>query len=130
MNLLEPAPLPYDPRRWLEQPLEERARLACCGWAMQGYGTPPAAFALYALKAALYIGGWLAACSFSPALGGLSTVTKWWLSPLAFQKAILWSMLFEGLGLGCGSGPLTGRYVPPIGGVLYFARPGTTKLSL
>ena len=39
-------------------------------------------------------------------------------------------MLFEILGLGCGSGPLTGRYVPPIGGFLYFLRPGTTKLPV
>ena len=49
---------------------------------------------------------------------------------MAFQKAILWSMLFEMLGLGCGSGPLTGRYLPPVGGFLYFLRPGTTKLPL
>ena len=39
-------------------------------------------------------------------------------------------MLFEVLGLGCGSGPLTGRYVPPIGGFLYFMRPGTLKAPL
>jgi hypothetical protein len=61
-------------------------------------------------------------------VGGLSTIADWWLEPIAFQKAILWSMLFEGLGLGCGSGPLTGRYFPPVGGFLYFLRPGTTKL--
>src|SRR5262249_41165437 len=36
----------------------------------------------------------------------------------------------EGLGLGCGSGPLTGRYSPPFGGALYFCRPGTTKAPL
>ena len=29
-------------------------------------------------------------------------------------------MLFEVLGLGCGSGPLTGRYLPPVGGFLSF----------
>jgi hypothetical protein len=39
-------------------------------------------------------------------------------------------MLFEILGFGCGSGPLTGRYFPPLGGFLYFLRPGTTKLPL
>jgi hypothetical protein len=39
-------------------------------------------------------------------------------------------MLFEGLGLGCGSGPLTGRYYPPLGGFLYWLRPGTTKLPV
>ena len=37
-------------------------------------------------------------------------------------------MAFENLGLGCGSGPLTGRYKPPFGGALYFCRPGTTKV--
>ncbi len=51
-------------------------------------------------------------------------------NPIAFQKAIVWSMLFEVLGLGCGSGPLTGPLLPPIGGFLYFLRPGTTKLPL
>ena len=60
----------------------------------------------------------------------MSELGDWWLHPIAFEKAILWSMLFEGLGLGCGSGPLTGRYAPPLGGALYFARPGTTKRAL
>jgi hypothetical protein len=36
----------------------------------------------------------------------------------------------EGLGLAGSSGPLTGRYLPPFGGFLYFLRPGTTKLAL
>ncbi|NRB54105.1 MAG: DUF3556 domain-containing protein, partial [Saprospiraceae bacterium] len=35
---------------------------------------------------------------------------------------------FEILGLGCGSGALTGRYMPPFGGFLYWLRPGTIKL--
>jgi hypothetical protein len=74
---------------------------------------------LYALKAALYVFVWR-----------LFTGPVDWLSPIAFQKAILWSMLFEGLGLGCGSGPLTGRYLPPVGGFLYWLRPGTTKSPL
>ncbi len=32
------------------------------------------------------------------------------------------------LGLGCGSGPLTGRFWPPIGGFLYWLRPKTIRL--
>jgi len=39
-------------------------------------------------------------------------------------------MVFEGLGLGCGFGPLTGHYFPPMGGFLHFLRPGTTKLAV
>ena len=130
MKLLQPNPPPYDPLVWVKKPLSERGRLVCEAWATQGYGTPFGAYAIHAFKVALYIGAWLFFCSFTPGLGRLSTISSWWLSPIAFQKAILWSMLFEGLGLGCGSGPLTGRYFPPFGGFLYFLRPGTTKLPL
>lgn len=130
MKLLDPIPPPYDPLEWLELPFPEKARLVCQSWALQGYGAPITGLLFYALKIAFYIAAWIVFCSFSPSLGSFSTFTTWWLEPLAFQKAILWSMLFEVLGLGCGSGPLTGRYVPPIGGFLYFLRPGTLKLSL
>ncbi|MCA9688040.1 MAG: DUF3556 domain-containing protein [Myxococcales bacterium] len=130
MGLLTPEPPPYDPLEWAQRPFPERARMACQSWATQGYGTPIAVYFVYALKVALYIGGWMAACAITPTLGGPSEVATWWLHPLAFQKAIVWSALFEVLGLGCGSGPLTGRYAPPIGGALYFLRPGTTRLPL
>jgi hypothetical protein len=104
--------------------------MVCNAWTMQGYGSPLAVYFVYALKVAFYIGMWVYFCSFTPGMGGLRSLGDWWLRPEAFQKAILWSMLFESLGLGCGSGPLTARYVPPIGGALYFLRPGTTKLPV
>src|ERR1700726_4226861 len=126
--LLSPAKPPYHPLDWAQKPFAEKCRMVCAAWAMQGYGTPPAVYLAYALKVAVYIGGWLFFCSFTPGMGGLGTFASWWLRPEAFQKAILWSMLFEILGLGCGSGPLTGRYFPPLGGFLYFLRPRTTKL--
>jgi hypothetical protein len=130
MGLLAPTPPPYDALAWARKPFAERARMVCEAWAMQGYGTPPGVFVVYALKVALYVGGWVLFCGTSPALGGASSIATWWLHPIAFQKAIVWSLLFEVLGLGCGSGPLTGRYFPPLGGFLYFLRPGTTKLPL
>src|SRR5690606_7285312 len=107
-----------------------RGRMVCQAWAIQGYGTPIAVYLVYVAKVVLYVLGWALFCTTSPKLGGLTQITSWWLHPLAFQKAIVWSLLFEGLGLGCGSGPLTGRYFPPMGGALHFLRPGTTKLSL
>ncbi len=127
---LKPVPPPYDPLVWEKLPFPEKARQACLSWAMQGYGTPLAIYLVYALKILLYVAGWLACCAFTPGLGELADIGSWWLRPEAFQKAILWSMLFELLGLGCGSGPLTGRYLPPVGGALYFLRPGATKLPL
>lgn len=134
MSLLTPLPPPYDPLVWAKRPLPERARQVCAAWALQGYGSPLAVYVLYVVKVLVYVGGWVFFCQRSPSLrgatGALADVVSAWLSPLAFQKAIVWSLVFEGLGLGCGSGPLTGRYLPPVGGFLYFLRPGTTKLSL
>jgi hypothetical protein len=128
MGLLDPKPTPYDPFEWLKAPFEERGRLSCEAWSVDGYGSPIGIYGVYAAKVALYVAGWAAFCSRG--VGPISEISTWWLTPLAFQKAITWSLLFEVCGLGCGSGPLTARYVPPLGGVLYFARPGTTKLPL
>ncbi len=130
MGLIRPTPPPYDPLEWQKLPFTQRAELACKAWAVQGYGTPIGAYTLYVLKVAFYIWMWSFFVSFTPGLGGLAAWRDWIFNPIAFQKAILWSMLFEVLGLGCGSGPLTGRYFPPFGGFLYFLRPGTTKLPL
>ncbi|MCX4240815.1 DUF3556 domain-containing protein [Paraliomyxa miuraensis] len=128
MGLLDPVPTPYDPLEWDAKPFPEKARMVCRAWALQGYGTPIAAYGLYALKICAYVGVWIVLCGTTEGLGDPWTIGQWWSHPIAFQKAILWSMMFEVLGLGCGSGPLTGRYWPPVGGALYFLRPGTTKL--
>lgn len=128
MNLFAPVPPPYDALEWATLPFAERARMVCRAWAVQGYGTPIGGYFFYALKVVFYIGAWIFFCGFSPGLGGLRDIGSWWLEPVAFQKAMVWSLLFEILGLGCGSGPLTARYFPPFGGFLYFLRPGTTKL--
>jgi hypothetical protein len=130
MGFFAPTPPPYDPIAFQTKPFQERARLVCGAWAMQGYGSPIGVYVAYLIKIALYVAGWVFFCTQSPTLGGFGTIASWWLSPLAFQKAVVWSLLFEVLGLGCGSGPLTGRYFPPLGGFLYFLRPNTTRLPL
>lgn len=130
MGLLDPIPPPYDALEWATKPFADKARLVCESWALQGYGTPSPVYLVYLLKVALYVSAWSWFVSFTPGLGGLAHFGDWWAADLAYQKFILWSLLFEVLGLGCGSGPLTGRYMPPVGGALYFLRPGTTKMPL
>jgi hypothetical protein len=129
-SLITPAAPPYDPLAWEKAPLAGKIKQACQAWALQGYGSPLSVTLVYVVKAALFGVAWLGFCTLSPSLGAVSEVGRWWLEPLAFQKAILWSLCFESLGFGCGSGPLTGRYLPPVGGFLYFLRPGTTKRPL
>jgi hypothetical protein len=121
---------PYDGYEWEQLPLSERARLVCEAWCLQGYGTPVAIHIFYLLKVLGYVALWFLFCGFTPGMGSLSTVSEWWATPIAFQKAILLTMTLEGLGVAGSSGPLTGKYLPPFGGFLYFLRPGTMKLSL
>ncbi|MCA9770971.1 MAG: DUF3556 domain-containing protein, partial [Myxococcales bacterium] len=127
--MLDPILPPYDIKAWRAAPLHERLKMVCQAWAIQGYGTPPLIYTVYILKIALlYVGGWCFWVSFTPGLGAPGEIASWAFTAVAFKKAVLWTLAYEGLGLGCGSGPLTGRYIPPIGGVLYFLKPGTTKL--
>lgn len=125
--MLRPELPPYDIDQWQAAPFPQKLKMVCQAWAAQGYGTPLGIYLVYAAKIAFYIFGWAFFCTFTPGqeLGDIGT---WWATKTSFTKAILWTMAFEGLGLGCGSGPLTARYVPPVGGALYFLRPGTVKL--
>ncbi|MGH3557710.1 MAG: DUF3556 domain-containing protein, partial [Mycobacterium sp.] len=97
-------------------------------WALHGFGTPYAIYLLYLVKIAVYIAAPAAIISLTPGLGGLGGIADWWTQPIVYQKVVIFTLLFEVLGLGCGSGPLTGRFWPPIGGFLYWLRPRTIRL--
>ncbi len=131
MAAADPDLPPYDPQRILSAPFPERVRLACRTWASQVNPTPFIVVVMYWVKYfLLYIGGWAFFVSFNGDYPGFSSPGAWAFTGVAFQKAILWSLLYEIAGLGCSSGPMNARFSPPIGGFLYFLRPGTTKLSL
>ncbi|MCB9656575.1 MAG: DUF3556 domain-containing protein [Sandaracinaceae bacterium] len=130
MKLMKPELPPYDPFEWERLPFRERAKLVCESWCMDGYGSPFVVYVAYLLKIAGYIALWFFFCGFTPGLGSTADLARWWADPVAFQKAILLTTMMEGLGMAGSSGPLTGRYLPPFGGFLYFLRPGTTKLAL
>jgi hypothetical protein len=99
-------------------------------WAVNGFGAPGVIYLLYVVKLIVYV---LAAAliigATTSGLGGLGDIKDWWFEPIVFQKAVVWTMLWEILGLGSGSMPLAARYKPMIGGVLYRLRPGTTRLA-
>lgn len=121
MGLLDPAPPPFEVEEWRRKPHLERIKPLAQDWALNGFGTPVAVYFLYILKILVYTGG-----------GALLifATSGWpsWTDPIVFQKAVIWTMLWEVLGLGAGSLPLTLRFKPMIGGVLYWLRPGTTRL--
>jgi hypothetical protein len=128
MGFMSPELPDVDFKTWPTLPRATRLQVVTRHWAEHGFGTPYAVYLLYLIKIALYVAAPAAIISLTPGLGGLSHIADWWTQPIVYQKVIIFTLLFEVLGLGCGSGPLTGRFMPPIGGILYWLRPNTIRL--
>jgi Transmembrane protein of unknown function (DUF3556) len=128
MSFLSPTPPPFELEEWKRRPHLARIKPLVQDWGENGFGSPTAVYLLYALKLVVYAGGALLAISTTPGLGGIGDLGSWWTEPIVFQKLALWTLLWEILGLGAGSMPLGFRFLPPIGGPLYWLRPGTVRL--
>ena len=129
MGFIAPAPPPVDIEEWKRLGHLERIKPLAQDWAINGFGTPTFVYLLYIVKLIIYTGGGLLLISATTkGLGGLGSLHSWWTQPIVFEKAVVWTMLWEVLGLGAGSMPLTLRFSPMIGGFLYWLRPGTTRL--
>lgn len=128
MRLVAPSVPAFDLADWQRRPERDRVRMMCESWALEGFGAPLAAYLLYVLKIVAYVWVWVLFVARSPEVAGWADIGQWWASAAAFQKAIIWTMLFEVLGFGCGSGPLTARYIPPFVAFTHFLRPGTIRL--
>ncbi len=118
-----------DIEEWKQKPLLERIKPLAQDWAINGVGVPTAVYLLYIVKLVIFVAAGALVISASTAgLGGLGDLSSWWTEPIVFQKVVVWTMLWEFVGLGAGSMPLTFRFMPPIGGLLYWLRPGTIRL--
>lgn len=97
-------------------------------WAEVGFGAPVLLHLFYVGKIVLYVlAAWLLALT-TTGIDGFTDVAHWYNEPIVFQKVVLYTMLFEVVGLGCGFGPLNNRFFPPMGSILYWLRPGTIRL--
>ncbi|UCZ61591.1 DUF3556 domain-containing protein [Mycolicibacterium phocaicum] len=113
---------------WNKGPRAQKIVPMARHWAETGFGTPVALHLFYVVKIGLYIlGGWLIALS-TKGIDGFTNVASWWTEPIVFEKVVLYTMLFEVIGLGCGFGPLNNRFFPPMGSILYWLRPKTIRL--
>jgi hypothetical protein len=129
MGFIQPnLPVIDDIAEWSKKPRAERVVPMVRHIAENGFGTPLIMHVMYGIKIGLYIlGGWVFAWT-TAGIGGFTDVATWWTEPIVFEKAVLYTMLFEVIGLGCCFGPLAGRYFPPMGSILYWLRPGTIRL--
>lgn len=128
MGFLKPNLPDLDYQQWRRLPRMERLKPMVQHWAENGFGPPEGVYLVYILKIALYILIGALIASSTPGIGGLTHIGTWWHEPIVFQKVVIFTLLFEVLGFGCGFGPLTLRFLPPIGGLLFWLRPGTIRL--
>lgn len=120
----------FDPDEWAKKSFPEQVEIACQNYILKGLNIPFPAYAFHALKIVALFFGWVFFCSFTPGLGSLREIGTWAFDPTAFQKAFIWSMTYEALGMGCMSGPLGIRLWPPFTAFIQYLRPGATKLPL
>ncbi|MCV7075139.1 DUF3556 domain-containing protein [Mycobacterium szulgai] len=128
MGFIEPNLPVVDVAEWSKLARAERIVPMARHIARNGFGTPLIMHVMYGLKIVMYIlGCWLFALA-TKGIDGFVNVVTWWTEPIVFEKAVLFTMLFEVVGLGCCFGPMAGRYFPPMGSILYWLRPGTIRL--
>src|SRR4051794_2792360 len=129
MGFIAPADPPVDVEEWKAESHLAKIKPLAQDWAINGFGTPTAVYLLYLVKLVVFsLGALLVISATSEGLGGLGNLTDWMSQPIVFQKLAVSTLLWEIIGLGAGSMPLTFRFIPPIGGILYWLRPGTVRL--
>ena len=106
-----------DFEQWSKGTRSEKIKPMARHWAEVGFGTPVALHLFYVLKILAYAG----VCA-------LFTIGRPWTDPIVFQKVVIFTILFEVVGLGCGFGPLNNRFYPPMGSALYWLRTDTIRL--
>lgn len=128
MGFLTPDLPTIDIARWRPATRSERIRPLAQHLAERGFGTPDAMRYFHVVRIVIYIVGALAFALSTNGIDGWGSIGSWWREPIVFQKLVLWSLLFDALGLGCGFGVPNGRWFPPIDAPLRWLRPGTIRL--
>jgi hypothetical protein len=117
-----------DYAEWSKGTRAERIKPMARHWAEVGFGTPVVLHLFYVVKILLYVlVAWLVVLT-TTGIDGFTNVAQWYDEPIVFEKVVLYTMLFEVVGLGCGFGPLNNRFFPPMGSALYWLRPKTVRL--
>jgi Transmembrane protein of unknown function (DUF3556) len=128
MGFVTPRLPDIDLAEWRSRPHHRRLEPLVKDWGLNGFGTPSVIYLVYLAKLALYAGGAVLVISATSNVGGPTDFGQWWTAPIVYQKLVVWTLLWEILGLGCGWGPLTLRFLPPMGGFVYWLQTETMRL--
>jgi hypothetical protein len=128
MGFTKPHLPDLDPDTFMQKPLMERMRILTTDWVDHGFGSQRMVHTMYIVKLVFFyaLGGVLVA-TLTSGLPFLH-VSQWWNQPIVYQKAVLWTVVLELIGVAGSWGPLAGKVKPMTGGILFWARPGTIRL--
>src|ERR1700731_1282069 len=128
MGFTKPDLPDVDPDTFMHKPLMERMRILATDWVDNGFGSPKLFHSIYIAKLIFFyaLGGVLVA-TLTSGLNPLH-VSQWWNQPIVYEKAVLWTVVLELIGVAGSWGPLAGKVKPMTGGILFWARPGTIRL--
>jgi hypothetical protein len=129
MGFVKPTLPDVDYEAFLRMPLMERIRIMTTKWADHGLGAPRMIHVLYIVKLIFFyaLGGVVVATTTSH-LPAFWHVSEWWNQPIVYQKAVLWTILLELIGLAGSWGPLAGKTKPMTGGYRFWAKLNTIRL--
>jgi hypothetical protein len=114
--LKQDAPV-VDYEQWSKGTRAEKIVPMARHWAEVGFGTPVVLHLFYVVKILLYVlAAWLIVLT-TRGIDGFTNVASWYAEPIVFEKVVLYTMLFEVVGLGCGFGPLNNRFFLMAGSV-------------
>jgi len=129
MGFTKPDLPDVDPGTFMQQPLMHRMKVLALHWAERGFGTPRMVHAVYIAKLLFfYILGGVVIATATSHLPAFWHVAQWWNQPIVYEKAVLWTVLLETIGVAGSWGPLAGKFKPMTGGIRFWARTGTIRL--
>ena len=129
MGFTQPDLPEVDPATFMRQPLMHRMQVLALHWVERGFGTPRMVHVIYIAKLlTFYILGGVVIATATSRLPAFWHVAQWWNQPIVYEKAVLWTVLLEILGVAGSWGPLAGKFKPMTGGILFWARTGTIRL--
>ena len=119
---------PVDPATFMDTPYRERLKVLSRHWAEYGFGAPKITAIIYIAKLLVFYVG--IGAVIITATSGYSPFepSQWWDEPIIWQKAVMWTMLLEALGVAGSWGPLAGHFKPMTGGVAYYLRRNTIRV--
>ncbi len=130
MGFINPTPPPVPADEFVTLPLMERVRILGQHWVVDGFGTPRMLHVVYVLKMlGLYFAVGLAITSWTTDHVHFTEPGTWFDNVVVYQKLAIYLMLLEVIGLGGAFGPLCGHFVPMLGNIRYWLRPGTIRMA-